>query len=106
MISVRDLKPGDRVILNCPKSRATQRHMARFEGIFDAPDAMASERYLLLMSAGTLAFISAGPWAAFFLRRGGVEDTFFAFRVEEDGALREEEGKRVVVERRVTVAVG
>lgn len=133
-IDVRDLRPGERVVLNCPKAKGAQKREAQFEGIFERyADAMndpwSSERSLLIQRH-TVAFSrTQGPWSRFLLQTsergsdvvmrtpGGdalhppgsadAETRLMAvFAVEPDGGLREEEGRRIFIERRVQVNYG
>jgi len=60
-LKVTDLKPGDRVLLNCPKSRVTAKREAVFEGIF-ASLSEAQERtgtvHIDLVDDTAFAFLS------------------------------------------------
>lgn len=40
-VNVRDLQPGDRVVLNCPKARYKARREAEFSGIYTAAELRA-----------------------------------------------------------------
>ncbi len=131
-IAITDLTPGDRVVLNCPKARGGQTHReAQFEGIFTSIDeAMRkTEIGMLLMGPSTAEFLSTGQaWARFLLQtvsgptrvleypgggavRGlpdfaGSTVLTAAFRIEPDGSLREEEGRRIFIERRLRMGQG
>jgi len=132
-LKVTDLKPGDRVLLNCPKSRVTAKREAVFEGIF-ASLSEAQERtgtvHIDLVDDTAFAFLSHGKtWARFLFQRVGPgecvnlrradgsitalglapgcsTDLVGAFLVEPDGSLREEEGRRIFIERRITAGQG
>jgi hypothetical protein len=132
-IDVRDLQPGDRVVLNCPKALRNQKREAQFEGLFpSALEAMAagSPFSAQLIQRHTEAFTAAaGTWARFLLQTapagsdvlfttpggdalqmpptgGFTRQLYAAFIVEPDGALREEEGRRIFIERRVRMGHG
>jgi hypothetical protein len=130
-IRVTDLKPGDRVVLNCPKARRNSKREAQFEGIFESmDDAMnhgGKAPDVLLMEHATEAFLAQKVWARFLLQTvsesgqvlrypggdamnlpkfAGITELSAAFLVEPDGSLREEEGRRVFIERRVFVGQG
>jgi hypothetical protein len=126
-VKLADLRPGDRVILNCPKSKVATHRQAEFIGVFKTlGEALDKEPgTALLVDVGTLEFIKSGKgglWAGFVfqtssdptvrIRRGdGTYDEFLnptgrmemrgAYVVEADGSLREEEGRRIFIERRV-----
>jgi len=130
-VSVADLKPGDRVVLNCPKARGQAKREAVFQGIFrSVAEAMASEPSIdaMIMLRQTEAFLSQGPaWARFLLQTtsgpvqileypggGAIKGVPYfgptalmaAFLIEPDGGLREEEGRRIFIERRVVMGQG
>ncbi len=120
-LKVTDLKPGDRVMLNCPKSRLMAQREAEFEGIYPSiADAMNNTGLgVIVMGSGTQAFLNEGKlWAAFLFQtsrdpvvRLRHSDGSFneipnpvkylvlrgAFQVEPDGTLREEEGRRIYI---------
>lgn len=126
-ISVVDLKPGDRVVLNCPKARGPQtKRVAEFGGIYASlEEAMLAHDYSALLTLEhTAAFIAAGGKFAKFLLQtasgqsrileypgGGPVRGFpevpagtgliLALRIEPDGGLREEEGRRIFIEQRL-----
>ena len=131
-VSVTDLKPGDRVVLNCPKARGQAKREAVFQGIFrSVAEAMASEPSIdaMIMMPQTEAFLSQGTaWARFLLQtisgpmqileypgggaikgmpsHDGPTALMAAFLIEPDGGLREEEGRRIFIERRVVMGQG
>jgi hypothetical protein len=104
MIDVHDLSPGDRVVLNCPKSRIMPKRQAEFRALArnlsELPDGD------LVSRPGRLFLESAAEWAVFLL--GEVEGARLLglFAVDSDGGLREEEGRRIFIERRVFVGRG
>lgn len=115
------------MILNCPKSKVATHRQAEFIGVFKKlEEALDKEPgTALLVDVGTLEFIKSGkdgPWAGFifqtssdpvvrirnpngsyseFPNPAGKFDLRGAFVVEADGSLREEDGRRVFIERRV-----
>lgn len=129
-LSVMDMQPGDRVVLNCPSSRVMPKREAQFEGIFKSiEDAIQrGETTALVMGESTAAFLSSGKaWARFLFQRvngpevnirhangsktelptyNGATDLIGAFTVEPDGALRDEEGRRITIERRIRMGQG
>ncbi len=130
-LKITDLQPGDRVILNCPKARVSRQREAQFEGLFrSVAEAMTKiGDGALIMGPETAKFLEEGGlWAAFLLQTrtdpvvrlrhvdgshddipnlGGEIALRAAFVVEPDGSLREEEGRRVFIERRLgRVGVG
>jgi hypothetical protein len=126
-IPVTDLQPGDRVILNCPTARAgATKREAQFECIFRSVGEAMDKNGIdaLLVGPSTLEFLSAGPaWAKFLLQTStgpaqileypgggpvaglppfsGETALSAAFLIEPDGGLREEEGRRIFIERRL-----
>jgi hypothetical protein len=108
-LSVNDLQPGDRVVLNCPKARIMRKREAQFEGIFRS-SVEASERgnrRALLISKPTIEFLaSGGAWARFLMESKGLWDVVAAFVIEPDGSMREEEGRRIFIERRMRMGQG
>lgn len=131
-IDVRELQPGDRVVLNCPKARNNSKQEAQFEGIFPTAAAAMEEGSVTkwrLIQRGTEAFMAvAGQWARFLLATapagsdrifetpGGQalpmpatalpRQLYAVFIVEVDGGLREEGGMRIFIERRLHVGRG
>jgi hypothetical protein len=130
-LKVTDLKPGDRVLLNCPKSRLMTKREAVFEGLYHSlQDAMADgPPGVLMIGKATEEFLRSGAqgWAGFLFQvtrepvlhirhPDGTFDEFpnltgemslrGAFVVEPDGSLREEEGRRIFIERRVVMGRG
>ena len=130
-LRITDLAPGDRVILNCPKSRVAQKREAQFEGIYHSLQDAMTGYDILLAGTSTAEFLESGGtlgWAAFLfqvsaeplvrVRNPDGSPTYIpnpsgsmelrgAFVVEPDGSLREEEGRRIFIERRLgRVGVG
>ena len=109
-LHVNDLRPGDRVVLNCSASRVMAKREAQFEGIFQTiEEAMARGTYdAVLLPGATAEFLSRGAFARFLLQRNaiGPMDLVGAFRIEPDGALREEEGRRITIEMRMRMGQG
>lgn len=108
-LKIQDLQPGDRVILNCPKAKTATQREAEFEGIFaSVEDAVRRGDRALLMGTTTADFLNAGnPWARFLMGVRGGLDVVGTFVVEDDGCLRDEEGHRIFIERRLgRVGVG
>jgi hypothetical protein len=107
-LNIADLKVGDRVILNCPKS-ARPKRAAQFEGIYYSIQEAMGNFDAVLLPGGTAEFLSNAQlgWAAFLMQTQGGFSLRGAFRVEADGGLREEEGRRIFIERRIgRVGVG
>lgn len=130
-LRVDELRVGDRVMLNCPKARTAQHREAIFQGVYRTIEEALSDRSgysALAMGPTTAAFLqNSGAWAAFQLQRldaplvdlvhpdqtrstfapapGGV-NLCAAFQVEPDGGLREEQGRRVFIERRIVAGQG
>jgi hypothetical protein len=110
-VPVADLKPGDRVVLNCPKSRVMQKREAQFEGIFSSIEDALARGDAMLMGTSTMGFLSGRAWARFLFGRAtdgsGIDvDAVGAFVVEPDGGLREEHGMRIFIERRMRMGQG
>lgn len=131
-IDVRELQPGERVVLNCPKARNYSKKEAQFEGLFDTAEAAMEDGSIIkdqLIQRGTDAFMATpGQWARFLLqsvpagadtilrtpdgqalplsRTGLPRQLYGVFIVEADGGLREEEGRRIFIERRLHVGHG
>jgi hypothetical protein len=108
---ITDLTPGDRVILNCPKSRVATHRQAQFEGIFQSlEDAMRREaaegRLAYLAGSATAEFLNSRPWARFLMQSRSSVELIGAFAVQPDGTLKDEEGRSIFIERRVFVGVG
>jgi hypothetical protein len=129
-IPVTDLKPGDRVILNCPKARRQVKREAQFSGMFESFEAASAIDAVMIVREAAMRFISSGgpAWARFLLQTvsggnrileypgGGViqglpevngETLLLAvFAVEPDGSMREEFGRRIFIERRLAMGKG
>ena len=114
-ISVLDLRPGDRVVLNCPKARIKPKREAEFEGLYNSIEELRASMvgHVLYDLPGTASFIAgekACRWARFLLQTEVVDGVPRQLRngfvVDADGGLREEEGRRVFIERRVRVGQG
>jgi hypothetical protein len=131
-LKVTELQPGDRVVLNCPKARGNQKREAQFKGIYHSiDDAMKADNCdVLAMGPMTEKFLSSGGrrWAAFLLQTTtgpgqlmtypggdpvaglppfpGATRLTAAFVVEPDGGMREEQGRRVFIERRLVMGHG
>jgi hypothetical protein len=107
-LNVQDLKSGDRVMLNCPTGRIPKRE-AIFEGIFKSlEEAAQPDKYhqVITMCVPSEELLRTGAFARFLLGRGVDWELVAAFRVEPDGGLREDEGRRVFIERRLPMGVG
>lgn len=107
-LNITDLKVGDRVILNCPKATKPRRE-AQFEGIYHSIGDAISSLDALVLPGATAEFLASGAlgWAGFLLQTKGGVSLHAGFRIEPDGGLREEEGRRIFIERRVgRVGVG
>lgn len=109
-LAITDLHAGDRVVLNCAQARVTQKREAIFEGVFaSVNDAMHRGGYTAIALPGgrpTEEFLNGGAWARFLMQSCEGVDLVGAFRIEPDGALREEEGRRITIERRVRMGQG
>lgn len=131
-LHVNDLQPGDRVMLNCGASKVMAKREAQFEGIFqtieEAMQREASDRAgSILLPGASAEFLAGGAFARFLFQRSndltvrfrrpdgsrvevsnpaGTMDLVGAFRIEPDGALREEQGRRITIERRVRMGQG
>ena len=103
-IAIHDLSPGDRVVLNCPKARVMQKREAQFEGVFRSfTEAAPASTHSVTISEPSPSYVARGVsgWARFLMGRVGRADIIGVFAVEPDGGLREDEGRRVFVERRL-----
>jgi hypothetical protein len=106
-IKLTDLKPGDRVMLNCPKARTQPRREAIFEGIFESVAAAAADSEIMAVGENTAAFLASGNgWARSLLQTEGHFRLAIGFRIEPDGSLREEDGRRIFIERRLSMGQG
>jgi hypothetical protein len=107
-LSVNELQPGDRVVLNCPKARTMPKREAQFEGIFATLDeAQKSDlRAGMLIQQKSVTFLRGGAFARFLMGRMDGWDCIAAFVVEPDGSMREEEGRRIFIERRMRMGQG
>ena len=110
-IKVTDLEPGDRVLLNAPKSRTATHREAIFMGL--APSALALMKdasiFIAAGEALTVEFLdSSRCWAGFQFFIGDAGTKFCCgFAVDPDGSLRDDSGMRVFIERRLgRTAVG
>jgi hypothetical protein len=106
-LHINDLQLGDRVVLNCGASRVMAKREAQFEGIFQTiGEAMSRDsRDGILLPGASAEFLAGGAFAR-FLFQAGPTDLVGAFRIEPDGALREEEGRRITIEMRVRMGQG
>jgi hypothetical protein len=127
-VPVTDLKPGDRVLLNCPKARGQAKREAQFKGIYKSITDTLSEydATAILRGPGTDALFESGQAVAGFILQtgdpatflypsgealhaphaGGTSDLTLVLRIEPDGSLREETGMRVFIERRMRMGQG
>jgi hypothetical protein len=128
-LHVNDLQPGDRVVLNCAAGRGRTKCEALFDGIFENYAAAAKIAVSVLAGPRTEAFsvengavarfvlqTTSGPTRVFEYPGGGEmpplpdfdgESCLIAiFRIEPDGALREEQGRRITIEMRVRMGQG
>jgi NADPH:quinone reductase-like Zn-dependent oxidoreductase len=113
-IHVNDLKPGDRVVLNCPKSQRDSKREAIFKGVYASHAAAIAE--LAFTHPGGMKIYTPPsiltqrlPVAAFLLQsadRAGMVLVWGAFTVQPDGSLREDQGLRVFIEQRVRMGQG
>ncbi len=64
-LSVLDLQPGDRVILNCPKARLATKREAIFEGIYSSAQTAGTvdDATAVLISAPSEEFLASGTCA-------------------------------------------
>jgi hypothetical protein len=101
-IKVTELQAGDRVVLNCPKSRVTVKRNAEFEACYRTVDEMVEKHDATLITKATVEFLkSGGLWASFLFSSNDAIDLRCGFRVEPDGTMRDDEGRLVYVERRL-----
>jgi hypothetical protein len=109
-LRVEDLAPGDRVVLNCPSSRLMRKRDAIFEGVFDDMSNRVGDRSAALMGAATYQFLDGKRWARFMFSRfneGKLDfDVLGAFVVEPAGGLRDENGVRIFIERKMRMGQG
>jgi hypothetical protein len=106
-VDARILRPGDVVELTCPKARREKVRRAVFEGLSmdpprppgDGPTIYSGIRWEWLERER-----GYGLWAMFELDRRGDDVLRAAFKVEEDGAMRDDQDRRVTVSRRLTPA--
>lgn len=101
-IRVTDLKPGDRVVLNCPMARVPHR-TAQFEGVY--PSAAEAARTVaaghdLTILAGK-EFPAEGRHAVFLLSTVGSQELRGSFAVTPDGNLQDDDGRTIYVEQRL-----
>jgi hypothetical protein len=101
-IPVTDLQPGDRVVLNCPKSRVTAKRQAQFEGIYSSLADAMNGATILIAGTGTADFLEqSGRFAGFLFGRMDNRDLRMALAIDPDGSLRDEEGRKIYVEQRL-----
>ena len=108
-ISIHQLQPGDRVILNCPKARLMPKREAVFEGIFHSlADAVSRETVdAVAIHTDAARFLDAGiPWARFLVRRDPASEIVVGLQIDADGNLREQQGMQVYIERRLVAERG
>jgi hypothetical protein len=126
-LHVADLTAGDRVVLNCPKSRGLAKREAQFKGVFktlhealreyDGALVLAgSEREALLNLDGAVAafVLQTGDPATFKYPSGetlevpfaGTSELTLTLRIKPDGSLHDETGMRVFIERRMRMGQG
>lgn len=123
MISVFELRPGDRVILNCPKARRITKRQAEFVGLFEGEMALAAGNDLVVgrfrpgnhiwakflmqtATGGQIVEYPGGGAVAGVPPFAGVTALFAGFVVEQDGGMREEDGRRVFIEQRFRAGAG
>jgi hypothetical protein len=126
-LHVNDLQPGDRVVLNCAAGRGRTKREARFQGIFSNYKDALQGKPVLMRTADEEFLACAEPIATFLLQRAdrcqlleypgggplqgipefdGERELLGFFRVEPDGALREQQGRRITIEMRVRMGQG
>lgn len=101
---IEQLAPGDRVILNCPKCNLTHRE-AEFLGLYASFKAVTQAfEYLAMETNYTRTFINESRDCSFAVFQTGALGPsctlIMAMRVDPDGRMTEEEGRRVIIERR------
>jgi|SRR5579863_151170 len=108
-LTITDLKPGDRVVLNCPKARTAQHKEAQFEGVFRSFQEMikVGTADLTVISEPTVEYLqSERLWARFRMFTGASWELLAGFAVNPDGSLRDDEGRRITIERRSRMQAG
>ncbi len=109
-LRIDDLAPGDRVILNCPSSRIMKKREAIFEGVFEDMADQVGDRSAALMSPATYKFLEGKRWARFMFshsEEGPLNfDIMGAFAVDRDGGLRDQNGVRLFIERKMRMGQG
>lgn len=106
MVPLNSLKPGDHVVINCPKSRVAARRNAEFVGIQTGADALRNPP----APPGTRVLFTDLPrpearYAQFLIRKGTRIGTFstsaditFALMVLPDDRMEDDEHREVFVE--------
>jgi hypothetical protein len=121
-VRIEDLRPGDRVILNCPKARRLPRREVEFCGVITPDEAIERINRSVVRDFDDAAmdrqaryaeflFGFAGPdQAVAFVQRDGRRHLIppgrptrhcCALRIADDGTLKDDEGRTVFIERRV-----
>jgi hypothetical protein len=128
---VSDLKPGDRVLLNCPKSKMQTRREAVFEGVkdrrqvaqavwtagsavtgrdwrrqFDRQECFAIFLLQTMGPGASLDFLNADGERIPMPARMAITELRGLFAVREDGTMFDDENRTVFIERRLAMAQG
>jgi hypothetical protein len=81
------------------------KRVAEFEGCYGSVDDVMAKHgeVAVIVGSGTIEFLKSGDglWAGFLFGSSEWGDFRAAFKVEPDGSLRDEEGRRIYVERRL-----
>jgi len=120
-LRVEDLHPGDRVLLNCPKSRVQTKREAVFEGTYDSFEQAAMTGHAFTVWDAR-EHVPGRRWARFLLQTveadvvhcggaefrtaAGVADLMIALAIEPDGSMRDDDGRGVFIERRMVAGKG
>jgi hypothetical protein len=119
-VNVRDLKPGDRVMLNCPKARYKARREAEFQKIYTPAELREKTRgdrgllvvgnldphseyavFLLTVAVGEgYALVDGNSRLHIPNPPGAVLRHSCAMRIT-DGTLKDDEGRTVFIEQRL-----
>jgi hypothetical protein len=102
-ILVAELAIGDRVILNCPRTKIPMRH-AQFEGLYKSTFQMieaAVRPDRLAIFDGKIPPDEGQQWAAFLFWSSENQEMRGAFAVGSDGRLRDEDGRKIYIVQRL-----
>lgn len=107
-VSIDSLAPGDRVVLNCPAARVDKKRPAEFEGVFAHAEDCGRRpgRGLTIVDDTTREYVRKAEkrgerFARFLMETRGEVEICAVFVVEPDGALRDDEDRRIWIERRL-----